>query len=237
MGFFFTNVNWVAGFILFMAFTILLFYFSVILYRHARESSVEEGRNIYLYAIMLFFFFLGIAYAIRTYFMFILPETIKSFTDNLTLTTRVEEIIQKFWQIHMFFAFLGVGILMIGVEKELLNGRTKYVIAAATLIFNIFIIALPYKDIHPIHFPLLLTPLIVVFAYLYVGITGVGEVRKNAYAIVCGFIIFFAGIILNSTTVREIFGAAWHISITTIIAPISLIVGFIILARGFQNKF
>lgn len=242
MGLFFTDVNWVLGIILFTAFTILLFYCSIILYRQARESSREMGeRNIYLYSVVLFFFFLGIAYVIRTYFMFILPNDIITFSDNLTLTVRDDPMIQLFWQIHMFFAFLGIGILMIGVEKNILKGHSKYLIAAATLIFNIFIIALPYDVIHPIHFPLLFTILIVLFAYIYVGVSGSGGVSKNAYAIVCGFVIFFIGILLNSTTVRrifeKIFGTSWPIVITAIIAPIALIIGFLILARGFQNKF
>lgn len=166
-----------------------------------------------------------------------MPETEEIFITNLTATAREEPQIQLFWQIHMFFAFLGVGILMIGVEKNILKGRSYYLISAATLIFNIFIIALPYDVIHSFHFPLLFTPIILVFAYLYVGITSTGKIRNNAYAIVWGFLIFFIGILLNSTTVRKIFGTSWNIGITAIIAPLALIIGFLILSKGFQNKF
>ena len=75
--------------------------------------------------------------------MFILPETEEVFINNLTSTSREDPLIQWFWQIHMFFAFLGVGSLMIGVEKNIFKGKSFYLLSVITLIFNIFIIALP----------------------------------------------------------------------------------------------
>lgn len=168
--------------------------------------------------------------------MFILPDSEIQFITNLT-SEREGALIKFFWQIHMFFAFLGIGILMIGVEKNVFNGKTKYLIALATLIFNIFIIVLPYDVIHQFHYPLLMTPIILLFAYVYVGVKGTGGVKKNAFAVVFGFLIFFIGILLNSTTVREILGLLGSTSITAIISPLVLIIGFTLLARGFQNKF
>ena len=222
---------------MFSAFIIILFIYSVVIFRQARGSSIELGeRNIYLYSVAIFFFFLGISFIIRTYFMFILPDSEVQFIHNLT-HAREGDLIKFFWQIHMFFSFLGIGILMIGVEKNVFNGKTKYMIALATLIFNIFIIALPYDVIHKFHYPLLMTPIILFFAYLYVGLKGTGQIKKNSFVIVFGFLIFFIGILLNSTTVREILGILGSTSITAIISPLVLIIGFTLLARGFQNKF
>ncbi|MHA1378311.1 MAG: hypothetical protein ACTSRG_08005 [Candidatus Helarchaeota archaeon] len=260
---------WICGFSLFSGFISILIIFSIYFIQRARKNSAErESTDVYGYCIAFFYLIIGIGYIIRIYFMFILPNQI-TFILNLTTDWRLGSSIRLFWQFHMVVVFVGISVLMIGVETQIYS-KFHYLISAITLIFTPLIIIFPYDIAHIIYLIPMSTPIIIIIIYLYVGIQNSGAIRKNSFAIVIGWGVFILGITLNSTTVRQfffpeiypihpfvkilffydqlgvagllfyiafIFGSEIAAIIPAIIAPISLLTGFLIQAAGYSRKF
>ncbi|MFX0134863.1 MAG: hypothetical protein ACFFDN_14575 [Candidatus Hodarchaeota archaeon] len=196
---------WVSGVILFIAFVISLIIFSIYFIRKARKTSIEmERRDLYGYCIALFYLIIGITYCIRLYFMFFLPPDRIVFVFNLVSTERIDPTIRFIWQVHMATAFLGISLLMIGVETQVYK-KFNYIISAITLIFTPILILTPYDLAHTLYLLPMGTPIVIILIYIYVGIQNPGSIRKNSFAIVAGWLIFVLGIILNSTTMRNMF--------------------------------
>ncbi|MFX1450403.1 MAG: hypothetical protein ACFFCM_06160 [Promethearchaeota archaeon] len=269
---------WISGVLLFIAYIVNLIIFSVFFIKKARKTSIEmERRDIYGYCIAFFYLIIGITYCIRLYFMFFLPPDRLIFVFNLVATERLNPSIRFFWQIHMAVAFLGISVLMIGVETQVYK-KFHYIISAITLIFTPILILVPYDLAHTLYLLPMGTPVIIILIYIYVGIRNPGSIRKNSFAIVIGWLIFVLGIILNSTTMRKMFnlgtftafqigdfstdpygtmailylqfdviGVIFYIFniassefsaiVPAILAPISLISGFLIQAAGYSRKF
>jgi hypothetical protein len=177
----------------------------------------------------------------------------------------------------MSIAFLGISILMIAVETQVYK-KFHYIISAITLIFTPILVLVPYDLAHILYLLPMGTPVVIILIYIYVGIQNPGSIRKNSMAIVIGWLIFVLGIILNSTTMRNMFnlgtfttfkfgdfstdpygtmailyaqfefnGVIFYIFnilnseyaaiVPAILAPISLITGFLIQAAGYSRKF
>ncbi len=269
---------WLSGVILFIAFISILILFSIYFIKKARKTSLEmERRDIYGYCIALFYLIIGITYFIRLYFMFYLPPDQILFVFNLVSTARLDPGIRLFWQIHMSIAFLGISILMIGVETQVYT-KFHYIISAITLIFTPILVLVPYDLSHALYLLPMGTPIVIIIIYIYVGFQNPGSIRKNSSAIVIGWLIFILGIFLNSTTMRNTFnlgtfttfkfgnfstdpygtmailysqfelnGVIFYVFnilnseytaiVPVILAPISLITGFLIQAAGYSRKF
>lgn len=196
---------WMSGLILFVVFVISLIIFSIFFLKIAKKNSIEKkSKDIYGYSIALFFLIVGISYSIRVYFMFFLPSNKIIFIFNLVFDERLDPLIQLFWQIHMAIAFLGISALMIGVETQIFT-KFHYVISAITLILSPILVLVPYDLAHTLYILPMGTPIIIILIYIYVGIQNPGLVRKNSFAIVIGWLIFILGILLNSTTMRQLF--------------------------------
>ncbi|NVM02014.1 MAG: hypothetical protein HWN67_06740 [Candidatus Helarchaeota archaeon] len=198
------NFIWNSGVLLFFAYIISLIIFSIYFIKKARKTSIEmERRDLYGYCIAFFYLIIGITYCIRLYFMFFLPPDRIVFVFNLVSTERIDPTIRLFWQFHMSVAFLGISILMIGVESQVYT-KFHYVISAITLIFTPILVLVPYDLAHTLYLLPMGTPIVIILIYIYVGVENPG-LRKNAFAIVIGWLIFVLGIVLNSTTMRKMF--------------------------------
>ncbi len=260
---------WLFGTVLFISFVAIMIIFSVFFVKRAHESSQQRVSNdVYGYGIAFFYLLISIGYIIRTYFMFFLPDEF-TFIYNLTSSGRLDPSVQLFWQVHMFVVFLGISLLMIGVENQVFT-KSHYFFSIISLVFAPLLVILPYDLAHLIYFFPMGTPIVIIIIYLYVGIQNPGSIRKNSFAIVVGWLVFVLGITLNSTTVRAfltpeiypihpyakmlffynqfdlpglmaylmtILSAETSAIIPAILAPITLICGFLIQAAGYSRKF
>ncbi|MFX0101444.1 MAG: hypothetical protein ACFFCS_17855 [Candidatus Hodarchaeota archaeon] len=243
------------GIILFSVYMIILFIGAIALFRRAAKTESDLKQiKVYNVSLGLFILFLGLAYLIRTYFMFFIANDDIELLNQLTATERTLEalpdyidgrlgILQVSWQWHMAVIFLGIAFLVFATEY-LMFRKTKFLITIISFATIPLVVAFPYDIAHDIYFGMYISPVLWLFVYIQVARQSTGSVRKNAIMLVVGVAIFIVGVFMNSSTVRGWFfpEVDFHVNelgavFSAWIAPIVLIIGSIVTISAIFNKF
>ena len=130
-----------------------------------------------------------------------------------------------------FFAVLGVVGLMFAVEKYIYQ-KLKFIPTICVFIFSLLIVLVPGNETTKL-VTIWVTigtafAIIIPILYLKVGLKSTGEIRKNSLFIAFGIIIFLVGNAINTGLLTA------AIELFFIIAPITMIVGLILLQLGLK---
>ena len=138
------------------------------------------------------------------------------------------------YQWATFFVLVGFAGLMYSVEKFIYQ-KLKFIPTSFILLFAALVLIYPrtldgtnlitYYSIIGGAFGILI-PLL----YLYVGSQAAGDVRKNAYYIAIGAIIFIVGKTMNTVMLQEAVPILW------IMAPVLMMIGLIIFQYQILRK-
>nr|MDO8113861.1 hypothetical protein [Candidatus Sigynarchaeota archaeon] len=244
------------GLVLFVAFCILMFVGSMLLVRRAAKQNKDlKNLKVYNVSMAIFVLFLAIAYAIRIYFMFFIPNTDAEFIELNTSTERSAAglpsfvagnrvgLIQVLWQWHMGLIFTGIGFLMFATEY-LMFKKTHYLLTVIAFVTAPLILIFPYDLAHKVYFVMYIAPVLWLLVYIMVAKNTAGSLRKNAVMLIVGVLIFILGVFLNSDTVRGwLFGESGlqNIDLSAIfsvwISPVVLIIGLTVTIMAIYNKF
>jgi hypothetical protein len=244
------------GLLLFGIYAATILIGSILIFQKARKNTqINEKKDIYTLSMAWFFLLIGIGLLIRIYFMFFIAKTPEEFLNQITATERSAEalptyvddnrlnLIQILWQIQVGFTTAGIACLMFGTEYQIFK-KSKYALTIIEVIVAPLVIIAPYELAHTIYYISFFPPIIWIFLYMIIAKQSTGIIRKTAIMFLIGFVIFFAGAVLNSGTARDmLFGSVdLHVSesmaiFSCWISPVSMMIGIIFMILAILNKF
>lgn len=117
---------------------------------------------------------------------------------------------------------IGLFALLFVYEQELIP--TKYILSIVNIICIALFIILPYVLMQPIAYIFQVLVLVEILSvYIYIGVKGVGDIKKLAIKTILSLIIFFLGVFLDSRMISDL-----NI-IPPLIPPILVIIGVILI--------
>lgn len=226
------------SFILYLTFIGASFVFGMIFLRLSREKK-EEMTGFFFLCISLFFICLGIGYILRVLLTFFMPLDLQDFYDQLI--ERKNLSIQQLARVHAFFNYLGFAFLSVSVEYSVYKKRTKYILSILLITsITIILLFLPYKvaiTFQVIPFSIaFITIGFLIFTYIYLGIKNAGQVRQKSFFISFGLVIYVIGVLLNNYLVLQEMAPDMLFFRYTIITPLLLTLGILLLYNGYRER-
>lgn len=175
---------------------IIIVKFSLTIYLHGiwskQDKSIGSSRYNFIFALMCFTLFLGIARTLFCIFDFFLTDFISA---NFVLMPNI-----IVWQVGCFFAGSGGAIVLFVLDRQIFNFKFKGLLALIS--FSVATIQLVYpingsldnfELVSSIGFIGTIMGLLIPLTFFYLAIKGTGELRRTA--LILGIAIVVYGII------------------------------------------
>ena len=198
-----------------MVVVIIAFYFSGIFLIIKAKGKPERLRK-YLFGISIFFILFGTGRVIMTLFEFFFDPfvwniDINEFDAIFVANPDLFIIHDIVWRFTTTFGSLGLVFFIFQLENYILEKKTKFIFSILQVITVIpaVLFGTAGKDaIGPVIIILYIGNFLVIvvpFFYFYLAIKSTGITRKRAISAGIGMLIFFAGIVFNSSLGKGLF--------------------------------
>ena len=196
--------------------TILLIIIAVLFLISMRNAGTKINKKLCIGYFTFFF-----CYGLARIFFFIGDY----YGEYQALDESIEFI--TYMKIAYIAGSVGLLVLLYVYEQEFVP--THYALSVFNVICVILFIVLPYDLMKPIAYVFQVLVLVEILSvYLYIGIKGVGDIKKLAYQTILSLLVFFSGVFLDTRMISDL-----NI-IPPIIPPILVMIG-VVLIYYFQH--